>query len=99
MVAFVFDPTEFASLLVSIIGMSYLLYAYFYKKKKYEEESNFSLGIFLCVVAFVFLNRIFTNVEAIAYKELFNLLEHLAMLLSGLFAIALAWGGMRHGIR
>ncbi len=97
--AFVFDLTEFISFIVSALAMLYLLYEYFSKGKREEKESGFSVGLLLLIATFVFFNRLFTNAEAIAYKEVFNLLEHLSMLVAAFFAIALAWRGFKNGSR
>lgn len=95
MVNFVFDPTEFVSLILASIGLLVIIYLYFFKNVKKDKEGLIDVRLMLIIFIFLFLNRFFTNIEVLYYKEFFNLLEHISSALAGVFAILLSWKGFK----
>ena len=95
MVSFNFDPTEFISFIVASIGFLVILYLYFFKKIKNDKEGLLDVRLILIIFMFLFLNRLFTNVEVLAYKTFFNLLEHISTVLAASFSIILGWQGFK----
>lgn len=95
MVSFVFDPTEFASLIIAFMGLLFIIYFYFFKNIKKDKEGLIDVRLMLIIFIFLFLNRFFTNIEVLYYKEFFNLLEHISSALAGVFAILLGWKGFK----
>ena len=95
MVSFVFDASEFMSLIVASIGLLIIIYFYFFKKVKEDKEALIDVRLILIIFIFLFLNRFFTNIEALAYKHFFNLLEHTSSALAGIAAVTLSWKGFK----
>lgn len=95
MVGFVFDPTEFVSLIIAFMGLLFIIYFYFFKNIKKDKEGLIDVRLMLIIFIFLFLNRFFTNIEVLYYKEFFNLLEHISSALAGVFAILLGWKGFK----
>lgn len=95
MAAFNFDATELASFFVAIFGFAIICYLYFFKKKKPSKLEKGAARMLLLIFLFIFLNRLFTNAEAIAYKPFFNMLEHLSSLAAGVIAVMLSWSGIK----
>ena len=95
MVSFAFDISEFISLIVTSIGFLIIIYLYFFKNIKEDKDGLFDVRLMLIIFLFLFLNRFFTNIEALAYKPLFNLLEHISSSLAGLAAVMLGWKGFK----
>lgn len=95
MVSFVFDTTEFISLIVASIGLLIVTYLYFFKNIKEDKYGLLDVRLMLIIFVFLFLNRFFTNIEALYYKEFFNFLEHISSGLAGLVAIMLSWKGFK----
>ena len=95
MVSFVFDTTEFISLIVASIGLLIIIYLYFFKNIKEDKYGLLDVRLMLIIFVFLFLNRFFTNIEALYYKEFFNFLEHISSSLAGLAAIMLSWKGFK----
>jgi len=94
-VSFVFDTSEFVSLIAASIGLLIILYLYFFKNIKEDKDGLLDVRLMLIIFIFLFLNRFFTNIEALYYKEFFNLLEHVTSGLAGLGAIMLGWNGFK----
>ena len=100
-----FDTTELVSFFIAFIAMIIIIYLFFLignKSKKINKKTDkqldkYSIRLVFFIFLFIFLNRFFTNVEAIAYKTVFNLLEHLSSLAAGLTAIVFSWNGIRGG--
>jgi len=92
---FVFDTTEFISLIVASIGFLIIIYLYFFKNIKEEKYGLLDVRLMLIIFVFLFLNRLFTNLEALYYKEFFNYLEHVSSGLAGYTAILLSWKGFK----
>ena len=95
MVSFVFDTSEFISLIVASIGFLIIIYLYFFKNIKEDKNGLLDVRLMLIIFVFLFLNRFFTNIEALYYKEFFNFLEHVSSSLAGLAAIMLSWKGFK----
>ena len=95
MVGFVFDTTEFISLIITSIGFLIIIYLYFFKNIKEDKDGLLDVRLMLIIFIFLFLNRLFTNIEALYYKEFFNFLEHISSGLAGLAAIMLCWKGIK----
>ena len=89
-----FDTSEFISLIAASISLVVLAYIWI-NGEKYGLHSKISARLMLLIFLFIFLNRLFTNVEALFYKEIFNLLEHLSSLAAGFVAIIFVWIGDR----
>ena len=95
---FKFDLTEFISFIAVSIGLIIILYSYFFKKPKNSSNQlldKHSVRIMLIIFLFIFFNRLFTNVEALAYKSFFNLLEHLSSSMAGIMSMILSWSVFR----
>lgn len=93
-----FDTTELISFFVAIIGLAIIIYAYFFKQSKQGRLlDKFSVRLMFLIFLFIVSNRFFTNIEAVAYKVIFNLIEHLSSLAAGLTAIVFSWNGIRGG--
>ena len=95
MVIFNFDTSEFISLIVASIGFLIIVYFYFFKNIKKDKEDLVDVRLILIIFIFLFFNRFFTNIEALAYKPFFNLLEHVSSGLASLAAIILSWKGFK----
>lgn len=96
MAIYKFDTGELISFIAAFICLLIIAYNYFFKQKKGNASlslDKYSVRLMLIIFLFIFLNRFFTNIEAVAYKELFNLLEHLSSLAAGLTAIIFSWKG------
>lgn len=95
MVIFNFDTTEFISLIAASIGLLIIIYFYFFKKVKEDKEGLLDIRLIFIIFIFLFLNRFFTNIEALGYKPLFNLLEHTSSALAGVTGVILGWKGFK----
>ena len=95
MVSFIFDVTEFVSLIIASIGLLIIISLYFFKNIKEDKDGLFDVRLMLIIFIFLFLNRFFTNIEALYYKEFFNFLEHVSSGLAGFAAIMLSWKGIK----
>jgi len=94
MAIYKFDTSELISFIAAFIGLLVIAYIYFFKQKKEKKSMlsyKFSLKLMLIIFLLMFLNRFFTNIEAVAYKDSFNLLEHLSSLTMGVAAIIFSW--------
>ncbi len=80
----IFELDEIITLGFTFIALILIIMAYLKSKFKVSKKIWF---FFIILFALLFANRLFTNLEAIAYANLFNLLEHFAILMVGLLAI------------
>ena len=95
MAIYVFDTSEFISLIAAFIGLLVIAYLYFFRHAKRNKSFNkSSVQLMFLIFLFVFFNRFFTNVEALAYKSFFNLLEHLSSLAASCIAVVFSWKGI-----
>jgi len=94
-VGFPFDTTEFISLIITSIGFIIVIYLYYFKNIKEDKDGLFDLRLMLIIFIFLFLNRFLTNIEALAYKPFFNLLEHISSALAGVTATIFSWNGFK----
>jgi hypothetical protein len=92
---FSFDTTEFVSLIAASIGLLITVYFYFFKKVKDYKEGMLDVRLIFFIFIFLFLNRFFTNIEALGYKPFFNLLEHISSALAAISAAILSWKGFK----
>ena len=91
-----FDATEFISFIVVIICLAIISYKHFSRPKKLRTSlGKTSVLLMFLIFLFIASNRFFTNIEAVAYKALFNLIEHLSSLAAGLAALVFSWKGVR----
>ena len=93
-----FDTTELVSFFAAIIGLAIIIYAYFLKKSRQGTSlDKNSVRLMLIIFLFIVSNRFFTNIEAVAYKVQFNLIEHLSSLAAGFTAIVFSWKAIGGG--
>ncbi len=83
----IFSVIELITFVFTLIAFILILIAYF----KLEQKSKRLWAYFFIIVFFILLNRVFTNIEALAFKELFNLLEHLCIILAALVFVHVTW--------
>ncbi len=91
----IFSIIELITFIFMLIAFIFILIAYF----KSQRKSKKLIGGFLLVVGFILLNRLFTNIEALAFKEFFNLLEHLSVVLAALVFVLVSWLAYKGGIK
>ena len=91
----VFDTTELISFIVAFAAFLAINYLYFTNRDGKKGFDRKYLGLIYGLFLFILLNRFFTNIEAVAYKEIFNLLEHLSSAIAGLVGIMLGWTGLK----
>ncbi len=84
----IFGIIELITFVFASIAFILILIAYF---KAVQRKSKKLIGGFLLVACFILLNRLFTNIEVLAFKEFFNLLEHLSVVLAALVFILVSW--------
>jgi len=100
MAPFKFDTTEFISLIAASVGLIIIIFIYLFRKRANASNrllDTTSVSLMLLIFLFIFFNRLFTNVEAIAYKPFFNLLEHLSILTASIISFIVSWLGIRGG--
>ena len=99
MAIYKFDTSELISFIAAFIGLLVIAYTYFSKHFFRQKIPLYKSPVKLMLIIFllIFLNRFFTNIEAIAYKDFFNLLEHLSSLTMGVTAIIFSWKGFSKG--
>jgi len=73
------ETIELVTLGIAVVVFILMIIAY--AKQRMYKDSNFLVSTFIFIYLFVLLNRVFTNIENLFFKELFNLLEHLSILL------------------
>ncbi len=91
----IFDTIELITFAFALIAFIFILIAYF----KSQRKSKKLLGGFLLVACFILLNRIFTNIEVLFFKDFFNLLEHLSVALAALVFVLVGWWIYKGGIK
>jgi len=73
-----FDNIELITLIINLVTFAFIFKAY--KKGINTSESKKFWTYFLWVAILFLLNRIFTNVEVLAFRSFFNIIEHLSIL-------------------
>lgn len=83
------DLSESVSFVIAAISFVVVAYLYFLKKdgKKSAQKKYIGLKLLFLIFFLIFLNRMFTNIEALAYKNVFNFLEHTSSALAGGIAL------------
>ena len=92
----IFDIIELITFAFALIAFVFILIAYF---KTVQKKSKKLIGGFLLVSGFILLNRVFTNIEVLFFKEFFNLLEHLSVVLAALVFVFVSWLTYKGGIK
>jgi hypothetical protein len=82
----IFDTIELVTLGISLLSLIFILNAY--KNNLFQEKSQILWKNFLFFSVFLFLNRIFTNIEVLFWKTGFNFLEHLSIVIAAGFIIS-----------
>lgn len=96
----IFDGTELISFALAFAALIIIVFLYFLKKPPKEEKELMRRqykNLIFFIFIFIFLNRFLTNAEAIAYKQFFNLLEHLSSLIASIIAVRFSYMIMRSG--
>jgi len=75
-----FQTLELVSLGLALLALAFMIVVYM--KERGKPGARKILKAFVMVYLFVFLNRFFTNAEAVAFREVLNLLEHLSIVLA-----------------
>ncbi|HLC50110.1 MAG TPA: hypothetical protein VJI97_01660 [Candidatus Nanoarchaeia archaeon] len=88
-----FDIIEIVTLAISLAAFLLILKAH--NEKINTPESKKLWMQFLLIAFFILLNRIFTNVEVLAYKPFFNLLEHLSTLIAAFIFLLAARSALK----
>ena len=83
-----FDLIELITFGIASIAFIFIFRAYLSNLKK---RQNKLLTSFLVISILLLLNRFFTNIEALFYKDLFNLLEHLSVLFTSVVFLHAVW--------
>jgi hypothetical protein len=90
-----FDVIELITFVFTLIAFIFILIAYF----KSRQKSKKLWACFLIIACFILLNRLFTNIEALAFKNFFNLLEHLSVAAAALTFVIIIWLVYEGGIK
>ncbi len=90
----IFDVIELITFVFAFIAFIFIIMAYFMQKQQKKLP-----GGFLVISLFVLLNRIFTNIEALFFRDFFNLLEHLCIAAAALTFVFMAWLTYKRGIK
>jgi hypothetical protein len=85
----IFDTIEVITLVIMLIAFGFIMKAYLFGVQTAGSKKLWQN--FLIVGGLIVLNRIFTNVEVLAWKSGFNFLEHLSMALAGIVFVYVAW--------
>lgn len=86
----IFDTFELITFVMALLGFIILTIN---SRKLKNKKLKFA---FILAFLFILLNRIFTNVEALFFRDFFNLIEHSCKILAALsFAYAGFLGGNR----
>lgn len=80
-----FDTLELITLAISLIAGFFIYKAY--KERINTPESKKFWAYFLLIAYFLLLNRAFPNMEALAFKTFFQLVEHLSILVVALIFV------------
>ncbi len=91
----IFDVMELITFVFTLIAFIFILIAYFKSRQKSKKPWIY----FLIISGFVLLNRLFTNIEVLAFKDFFNLLEHLSVVLAALVFVYVSWLAYKGGIK
>ena len=89
----IFDVIELITFVFALIASILILVAYF----RSIEKSRKLVGGFLAASSFILLNRIFTNIEALFFRDFLNLLEHLSVALAALVFVYVSWSAYKGG--
>ncbi len=92
----IFSIIELITFIFMLIAFVFILIAYF---KSVQKKSKKLLGGFLLIAGFILLNRVFTNIEALFFKDFFNLLEHLSVVLAALVFVLVSWQAYKGEIK
>lgn len=92
----IFDVMELITFVFALIAFILILIAYFMAVKK---EMRKLLRGFLITACFILLNRIFTNIEVLFFRDFFNLLEHLCIAVAALTFVFMAWLAYKRGAK
>ena len=91
----IFDAIELITFVFALIAFILILIASF----KSTQKSKKLCIYFLVISLFILLNRIFTNIEALFFRDFFNLLEHLCIVAAALTFIFMAWLAYKGGAK
>jgi len=78
----VFDAIEVVTFVFSLIAFIFILKAYLGQTQTRTSKRLWTY--FLIIASLILLNRIFTNIEALFYRDIFNLLEHLSIVVAAI---------------
>ena len=76
-----FDTIEIVTFVFNLIAFFFIYKAYVTVIDNPEIKKFWKL--FLLISVFFLLNRFFTNLEAIGLRDIFNILEHISILVAG----------------
>ncbi len=85
----IFEIIELITFVFALIAFIFVLSAYF--KRQQAAESKKLWLCFLLIAGFFLLNRTFTNIEALFFRDFFNLLEHLSILAAASIFVHVSW--------
>ena len=88
-----FDTIEVITLIFNMIAFLFIFKAYLIGIDTPATKKFW--GLFLLIAFFVLLNRIFTNLEALALKEAFNLMEHFSTLIAAVILAFVAKNALK----
>ena len=80
-----FDAIEIITFAFNLISFLFICKAYYASTDNPEIKKFWKL--FLLIAVFFLLNRFFTNIEAIGLIDIFNVLEHVSILVAGLLFV------------
>lgn len=85
----IFDLIELLTLCFAFVALLFISKAF--KSRERKDDRPLFLG-FLFGTFFIFLNRVFTNIEVLFYGDILNFLEHLSIFLASIiFLCSLVW--------
>ncbi len=91
----IFDIIELITFVFALIAFILILIAYFKRRQKSKK-----LWIYFLVISlFILLNRTFTNIEALFFRDFFNVLEHLCVVLAALVFVLVSWRAYKGGAK
>jgi hypothetical protein len=93
----IFEVMELITFVFAFIAFIFILSAFF--KSMQTAKSKKIWVYFLIIGFFILLNRIFTNIEALFFRDFFNLLEHLCVAAAALTFVFMAWLAYKGGIK
>lgn len=80
-----FDIIEAITLLMALV-VFFLIFGVYVKNRK-KKISRAVIFSFIGAYFFILLNRIFTVVEGFYFGEMFNVMEHVSIILSAIFFV------------